>query len=180
MIYLLIGLLLVGLAAALLLLPQRVTLRYRKPWDGPLVWIGQWHLPGRLVLQVSHRGWQCRWGSLCWRGRWPKSKRWSLTWADLPRYGPALFHLGRQFHLKAWQGGLEIGFADPALTGPGIGLIAALPPQLAQHIRLTFMRIGWQGQGSLLIQFRGWRMLGPGLKLGWQLWQASHQPRKRL
>ncbi|MEN9226500.1 MAG: hypothetical protein Q6M54_13630 [Thermostichus sp. DRC_bins_24] len=167
MIKLLIGLLLASMVGVFLFWPQRVILRYRKPWQGRLAWIWQWHLPGGLVLQGTHRGWRWRWGSLWWRGGWPQSKKRGFTWADLPRFGPALLHLGRQMHWKAWRGGLELGFADPALTGQGIGLLAALPPQLAQHIRLTFTRVGWQGRGSLVVQFRGWRVLGPGLKLGW-------------
>ncbi|MEN9222238.1 MAG: hypothetical protein Q6M04_07350 [Thermostichus sp. BF3_bins_97] len=155
--------------------PQRVILRYRKPWRGHLAWSWQWHWLGGLVLQGTHRGWRWRWGSLCWCGGWPKSRRCNLTWADLLRYGPALFRLGRQIHLQTWKGGLEMGFADPALTGQGIGLIAALPPQLAQHIRLTFTRVGWQGQGSLVVQFRGWRVLGPSLELGWIALRATGQ-----
>jgi hypothetical protein len=84
-----------------------------------------------------------------------------------PRDWPYLWKLGKQLHIQSWQGGVEIGFADPALTGQCLGLIAALPPQLAQHLRLTFARIGWHGWGSLVIRLRGWQVLGLALKLGW-------------
>jgi hypothetical protein len=86
---------------------------------------------------------------------------------DWPRYWPYLWKLGKQLRIQSWQGGVEIGFADPALTGQCLGLIAALPPQLAQHLRLTFARIGWHGWGSLVIRLRGWQVLGLALKLGW-------------
>ena len=48
-----------------------------------------------------------------------------------------------------------------------MGLIAALPLPLAQHLRLTFTRIGWHGWGSLVVRLRGWQVLGLALKLGW-------------
>ncbi|MGQ9838432.1 MAG: hypothetical protein ACUVRV_10815 [Cyanobacteriota bacterium] len=181
----LVGLLLVslmGMVGVFLLWPQRLKLCYRKTWMSQLGWIGYWHLPAGQRLQLNHRGWWWRWGSLHWRRRWPTGVGNTLLPSDWLRYWPYLLDMGKQIHLTSWQGGIEIGFADPAVTGQCLGLIAALPPQLAQHIHLTFTRIGWCGQGSLHIRFRGWRMLGPGLKLGWQLWQAKHQlgKRKRL
>lgn len=168
-----------SMVGAFLLWPQRVNLRYRKTWIGHLGWMGCWHLPAGQLLRVNRHGWRWNWGSLCWRGGWPTGVSSHFSCSDWPRYWPYLLDIGKQIHFKSWQGGVEIGFADPAVTGQCLGLIAALPLQLAQHIRLTFTRIGWRGRGSLLIQFRGWRMLGPGLRLGWQLWQASHQARKR-
>ncbi|MFQ3583460.1 MAG: hypothetical protein SNJ85_00800 [Cyanobacteriota bacterium] len=176
----LFGLLLMSLVGTFLLWPQRLILRYRKTWLGPLGWRGCWHLPMGQRLRVNRHGWHWRWGSLSRHGRWPTRMGGRCSPSDWPRYWPYLLDIGKQLSLKSWQGGVEIGFADPAVTGQCLGLIAALPPQWSQHIRLTFTRVGWQGQGSLFIQFRGWRMLGPGLKLGWQLWQASHQLRKRL
>lgn len=176
----LIGLLLLGMVGAFLLWPQKLKLCYRKTWISQLSWMGYWYLPAGQRLRVNHRGWRWRWGCLCWHGRWPTGVGPVFFPGDQLRYWLYVLDIGKQLHLISWQGGVEIGFADPAVTGQCLGLIAALPPPLAQHIRLTFTRIGWCGRGSLHIQFRVWRMLGPGLKLGWQLWQANHQLRKSL
>ncbi len=161
------GLLLSSLVGMFLFWPQQLLLRYRKPWQGRFACRWQWHGFGGLTLRGSHRGWEWRWGSLHIQGRWPVQKRNRFSPPDWPRYWPYLWNLGKQLHVQSWQGGVEIGFADPAVTGQCLGLIAALPPQLAQHLRLTFTRIGWHGQGSLVVRFRGWQVLGPVLKLGW-------------
>jgi hypothetical protein len=175
----LFGLLLISMVGAFLLWPQRVILRYRKTWIGPLGWMGCWHLPAGQMLWIDRLGWRWRWGSLQMQGRWPPRVRGHCSPIDWLRYWPYLLAIGNQIHLTSWQGEVEIGFTDPAVTGQCLGLIAALPPPLAHHIRLTFTRVGWHGQGSLLLQFRCWRMLGPGLTLGWRVWQSSYQLRKR-
>lgn len=158
-----LGLLLAVFVGTLLFWPQQLILRYRKPWQGPLAWIWKWHGWGGWAVRGSRRGWEWRWGSLRLRGRWPAQRGERCS----PRDWPYLWKLGKQLHIQSWQGGVEIGFADPALTGQCLGLVAALPPQLAQHLRLTFARIGWHGWGSLVIRLRGWQVLGLALKLGW-------------
>ncbi len=158
------GLLLVTGLGLFLFWPQQLLLRYRKPWQGPLAWVGEWRGWGGLTWRGSRRGWEWRCGSLRVRGRWPRDR---CSPGDWPRYWPHLWNLGKRLHIQSWQGGLEIGFANPALTGQCLGLIAALPPLLAQHLRLTFTRSGWRGQGSLVVRFRPWQVLGPSLKLGW-------------
>lgn len=83
---------------------------------------------GGLALRGSRRGWEWRCGSLCVRGHWPARVGCRLSFADWPRFWPLLKQLAKGIQIQSWQGGLEIGFADPALTGQCLGLIAALPP----------------------------------------------------
>jgi len=167
------GLLLVTGLGLFLFWPQQHLLRYRKPWQGSLAWVGEWRGWRGLALLGSRRGWEWRCGSLYVRGHWPAWVGCRLSFADWPRFWPLLRRLAEGIQIQSWRGGLEIGFADPALTGQCLGLLATLPPSLACHLRLTFAHTGWHGQGSLLLCFRAWRVLGPALELAWLILRSS-------
>lgn len=123
------GLLLVTGLGLFLFWPQQLLLRYRKPWQGPLAWVGEWRGWRGLALRGSRRGWEWRCGSLYVRGHWPAWVGCRLSFADWPRFWPLLRRLAEGIQIQSWRGGLEIGFADPALTGQCLGLLATLPPR---------------------------------------------------
>lgn len=163
-----------GILAFILLinfLPIHLRIRWRKPWAGSLVI--RWRLSWVLILfNLQLAGGRWRWQGDSTVG----SERFSLVLKrlGLPKRAaiwiPILSRLSARIRVMDGQGRLEVGLADPALTGQWIGVIAGLPPGLARQVRLSFSHQGWRSQGSLVLGGRLVELWDPVCRLLWHYW----------
>ena len=142
--------------------PWRVSLRWRKAWDGPLAIQARIYSPGqwytfacarhsRIVQTLQHWLWPP--GVNTPGGQLRQARR---NVRILSALRPAM-------SVSVWVHKTQVGFDDPSLTGECLGVLAAMPRFVQRSISITFERVGCCSRGRLDVTVKpiafGWRLV---------------------
>ncbi|MEM8717039.1 MAG: hypothetical protein AAF268_03360 [Cyanobacteria bacterium P01_A01_bin.3] len=148
---------------AIACLPWRVSLRWRKTWDGPLAIQARIYSPGQWYTLACSR--HSRIVQTLQHWLWPSGVNAPaiIQLRQVRRNVRILSALRPAMSVSVWVHETQFGFDDPSLTGECLGLLAAMPRSVQRSIAITFERAGCRSRGQLDVTIQpiaiGWRLV---------------------